>query len=447
MDFLKRLLGHGSGDSREKKPSERGVFGLREIEEKVAWETDIRKNDALKKSAPHVEEILKQKAIALEIVEELKDLEFEEDVKERTYKPILTSKPVYVKGMLEGLKGIEGELPTGFEGLEAFHSNALKALRAIQTVQLKQGRYMGFAFQEEILRLGTALNKAIDETERLGEAIAGARLFVKEAEKVIQKVGSLKEKLRLMRLDGEEREKLVRLSKDIEEGIKSIEKELGGMDGSMEYKEHLKMEGELDATVQRLKVLEKTVSSSIAPLQRLLRKYEKHMETRAPVSDKRFLEKLRGYQTSQIEAFSSEDPQDIMLERALLGLKEAVTGGELDLDEKEKSKTLSRIEHLSSGLLKTMLEELIDLKKKEERILEWLSKSDASKRRGALVERREAAEKEMEEVRAKASRPLLQDSELESHKREIEKMASELMNASITLEIPELKSGPDRQDL
>ena len=447
MDFLKRLLGLGSGDLSKKKPSERGVFGLREIEERMARELDERKGDALKKSVPHVEAVLKQKAIALGIVEELKDLDFEEDVKERTYKPILTSKPVYVKGMLEGLKGIEGERPEGFEGLEAFHSNAVKALKAIQTVQLKQGRYMGFAFHEEILRLGTALNKAIDETERLGEVITGARGFIKEAEKVIQKVGLLKEKLRLMRSDGEEREKLVRLSKDLEEGIKSIEQELGGMEGSIEYKEHLKTEEELDATVQRLKVLEKTVSGSIAPLQRPLRKYEKRMDTRAVMADKRFLEKLRVYQTSPTEAFSSEDPQDIILERALLGLKEAAAGGELDLDEKEKSKTLSRIEHLSSGLLKTMLAELIDIKRKEAGILERLSKSDAAKRRGALVERREAAKKEIEEVLAKVSRPPLLDRALESYKREIEKMASELVNAPITLEIPELKTGLDRQDL
>ncbi|MFQ5800563.1 MAG: hypothetical protein ACE5HH_02435, partial [Candidatus Hydrothermarchaeales archaeon] len=379
---------------------------------------------------------------------DLKELEFEEGVKERTYKPILTSKPVYVRGMLEGLKGIKDKKPETFEELESFYVGITKSLKAIQAIQLKQGKYMMHAFRNEMLKLGTALNKIIDETKKLEDEVVGVRDFIQEREVVTKNIAFLKEKLGGIDEEKEKAAKQRERAKALDLEVERVEDVIQTLENSQQFKELLKMKEELAAISSAQKNLEGTILKSMSPLMRPFRKYQKSVENGRSSVEKDVLEKLRKYQTSPKTAFASEAPQNLILERILAGLEDAIKKGHINLDKRERKKTLSRIEDLSSGQLKSMLMDLINSKKKEESILQRLSKSDVEERREELIKEKESYKKEREEALAAASQQPTQDKSLKTYKTEIEKGMSKIEGRPVVVEVPELEGDQENgQDL
>jgi hypothetical protein len=149
MGFLKRFFNR----ERPESPDMPLKLNLPEFEERLDKRLIENKDNVLKKSIPRIKEILNQNKIAIEIVEDLKELDFDEDIKDRTYRPIITSKPVYVRGMLEGLKGIKDREPQSFEELKTFNSNLAKALKSIQSVQQTILKKISQAFQRKFKKL------------------------------------------------------------------------------------------------------------------------------------------------------------------------------------------------------------------------------------------------------------------------------------------------------
>jgi hypothetical protein len=118
-----------------------------------------------------------------------------------------------------------------------------------------------------------------------------------------------------------------------------------------------------------------------------LRKYEKALVSGKNPGQKSLLKKLTEYQKSPREAFTSEEPDDLILVGILMGLKDAISEGKLGLDKKEGKKTLAKIEQWNKDQLREALLKLIDLKKKQKNLKQKILDSEVKKQRDELIKR------------------------------------------------------------
>ncbi|RMF91406.1 MAG: hypothetical protein D6733_01225 [Methanobacteriota archaeon] len=449
MDFLKGLFKRGGGRGKAEAGGAPIEMGLNEAERRLHEKISRRKDDALKRLAPAVDEILKQKRAAKEVIQELAERDFDEDIKERTYKPILTSKPVYIRGMLEGLKGIRDQRPEDYEGLEAFYAGVTKALKSIQTVQLKQGRYMKYAFEKEVLRLGSVLNRIIDESVRLEEEVGHVAAFAREAQQALDRIGVLREELGRAAEAEAGKRMLMEKVRACEEELQSADGRLQRLESSREFKDYLKMRDELAACSSTRKELEKRLLNALSPLRRPLKKYQKALERGSAAVEPEALEMLGEYVASAKTAVEREDPERPYLEGLLKGLGDAIEKGVVRLDERERKKTLARVEELRGGRLKNMLKELLAAKKREEQIAQGLSRSDLWERRERLAQEKEDLAKEREKLLAQElEKPAQAGDMVKEVKKEIEERMSEMEGRPVVILIPGLeKTEGGRQDL
>jgi hypothetical protein len=439
MNFFKRFFGKQELESGSKKSEGSIQLSLEAVEDHLNEFLRKEENLVLEKSLPSVKEILRQKGDTRKIVQEIGELEFDEDIKDRTYKPIITSKPVYVRSMLEGLKGIKEKIPESFEELEIFYSGLTRSLKSIQSVQQKKGRYMSFAFRTEMLKLGTGLNKIIDLSTLLGENISQVSTQVKEAENAMKTVDILKENLYEIKTREERSKKLAGRLKELDVNIDSIQREITKLEKSKEHKDYLELVSELEAAVSSKKNLETAIFSLISPLRRPLRKLEKYLERKGSNIDKGLMKKLAEYQATPTQAFSSEDSSNLILEKILREMRGVISKEELKLDKKEKDKTLSRVKEIENRGLKSLLLELIDLTSNEEIIHKKLSESIIPQRRDQMIKKQQRYTIEREDARNKTSEKTpLKEEQLNRYKVEVEKGLSKLENTQVLIRISEL---------
>jgi cell division protein FtsB len=438
MSFLKRFFGEKKEEADLKKDSEPLNLDLSEVEGRVRERLRDKKSTVLTESLYSVEEILREKKIARGIIEHIKETDFDEDIKERTYKPILTSKPIYVRGMIEGLKGIKEKKPESFEELEGFHKSTTKALKSIQSVQLKQGRYMSFAFRVEMIKLGSALNKVIDETEKLGGNLSELQDLIQVGGEVIKNAVHLQDHFNEIEEGEKHAKKATKRVAEKEREIKSVEKEIKDLEDSKEYREYLNEKAELEALKISQKNLENSIFNLISPLKRPFRKFEKFLERRGSDSDKKLLEKLNEYQETPKTAFLKENPHDIVLEKLISSLKEALISGDVKLHQKEKAKTFTKVESLSGDQLKKLLREHIKLREKKDLLNGQLTKSVVLKRRETLIKKREGYETDRNALVRKAGEESFQKVGLIEYKEKIEEGMSKLVEETVVLQLPEL---------
>jgi hypothetical protein len=446
MGFLGRFFGWEAKreDSTENKPS---LLDISKLATLLDERLEKSQSQALKKTSAAVKKIIQEKAVAQNLVEQIKEIDFDDDIKDRTYKPILTSKPVYVRGMLEGLKGIKDATPQDFEELSAFSDRVTKSLKTIQNVQHKKGRYMSFAFQKEMLSLGTRLNRMIDATTRLeGELSKVARVSDENGE-ISADMALLEAKIRSVEEGSEKAASQGRKVRRLEEKIASLEEEIKELKDSEEYKKHIELGTEHERAESGLGELDSRVNGLVSPLKRLFRKFEKFLEDGSAGADKKFLERLREYQDSPKQAFSGEDQSNIILQTILSGLKEAITGGGIPLSESEKKKTLNRIGRLEGGVIAELLTQRVALFEQALSAQEALSHSDVKVKMEERSVRLESLKKERDEAGDANHQNPTAVIEIDDLKDTIELKATKLLGRTVELVIPELETADIREDL
>ncbi|MFH1774424.1 MAG: hypothetical protein ABH874_05645 [Methanobacteriota archaeon] len=372
MGFLDRFFG------KEKKEELPLSLDIKDLEHYIGAKIKARKSEACEVLLPKMDEILDAKERAKEIIEELREHDFPEDIKDRVYKPILTSKPLYVKGIFEALEEI-GIKNRSFEDIQSFYDRVLNVLKAIQKVQLGQGRYVAAAFEEEVLRLGTVLNRMIDLTKEVGDSLAEEN----KALTLLQDLGSKSIELNIKIKEMQKsREKIAELEKEIsklETEIKALRKESAEFENSRAFQEYLKLAQSLEENRKQRAALESTALNLFGPLARVFRKYKKIAGSEIG------LEPVAA-------VFSGQNYAAILKE-----VRKAVKSGALYLDAKEKERTLQKLEKAIAGAgeLKSeydkILREEVELKSK-------LSSSLALKRKEEMEAELKACEKKLDEL-------------------------------------------------
>lgn len=376
LGFLDKLFSR-----KEEQPLS---LDIKDLEKHINAKIEARKAEALEVLLPKVNEILEAKGRAKEIIEELREHDFPEEIKDRVYKPVLTSKPLYVRGILDGLQSIEFK-KHDFENLQDFYKNVLNALKMIQNTQLNQGRYLAEVFREEVLKLGTVLNRIIDLIKAIGDSLDEEN----KALALLQKVGSKSAELVLKTKElqaaekrgGEIESEISRLHAEME----GAKKELVKFENSEIFKEYLKLTWQLEENKAKKSALKSRAFNLFGPLARVFRKYKKITGEKAaggyltdPVASlfvEDFCKEAGGF-----AIFLAKEQGYVAFKSLLESVEKAVKGGAVHLDAREREKTIQKLEEALGELqdLKGSIEKIV---REEAQLRDKLSSSAAIKQK------------------------------------------------------------------
>ena len=412
----------------KKEPRSPCSMGLDDVDTWVEGASKKRQEALVSETQPVVDEILQLKEAASEIVEEIRDYKPPPEIKKRMFKPVLTAKPKYVKGMLDGLDHIHPPVNDTYDALVDFNARAVKALKIIHKTQLNQGHIIAMFFQEEIPRLGTVLNHIIDLQKSIEEGIedkeereAGAssiKTVVAELRDAIDAKGHLKD----------EAAKAQKEINALETKRAKDEKELKRLREGTAYRKLADLGGKLAHVQEKLAAVEGRGRNLLGPLLRVLRKYAR------AAADKGTKRVTDAYVKNPQTTFFEEADGAKVITRILNEVCAMAERGELALDKKEREKVDNAMANLDS-----IKEEHTTIKKEEQRLKEALASSSVKKEEATITAGLKHAEEDIKRLYAEAESAKAgakeKKKEIKRLKGQLEKDMSEERETDVTIEI------------
>jgi len=338
MGLLDFLFGGGEG----------GVVQELSFAELEDWLLSRRGEEAsgvVREAAPaidEVKELVKQIRI---LVKRLDSLEMPQNMFERAEKIIKTSKPDYVKSMLDALDGLDFKRADSIDDVAGFASRLEAAVNNMGRIDATKGRYLSFGFEEEQKGIQRKGKKLLEKQKQLSLILASSErlgkinLLVEENSKLkqleAQKDALAKEK---MVLGG-------RL-KDCVRERKELDSKLLAESGKREYSRLDDInKGLAEANAQKVMV-EDAVFQAIGPIKKDLMKYRRGL-FEAPGDDRGRL--LDALVKNPVDAFLASDVGKV--EQLLSGFRKAVESGVVTVKDNVKvlTKAGNAIKKLDSG--------------------------------------------------------------------------------------------------
>jgi predicted nucleic acid-binding Zn-ribbon protein len=378
------------------------------------------------------EEIIAEAGEILEILQEIEGREFPEEIEKRIYKPVKTARPRYVKGMRKAVEGIRTTAPgAGLDGHKEFQKKVVAALKFIEKIQRGDGRYLALVFEEEIVRIGTHLNRILDSVQQLGQTMEDLENrigLIREAMKVKDDVDRLGKGIL------EAREGRASLKDTLAEGEGKVAEIQGELESFVKGQEYLKLV-ELEARASRLQEemagIKSQVFSSLGSLGRLLRKYQRVVE---------------GTDHEEATVALVQDPVVFFLRGGnpapvLEGVKKSLEEGLLKLKEKEMKRTFPKVEKALGVDYPRLLMTYRERKAELEKITAEMESSPAARKKAQLELELEASRKRLEALRQEPHRMVEEIKEMESQYqekiRELESLLGEILEREVTLDLQE----------
>lgn len=424
MNFFDKLFG-----KQNVKRDESIKFRLGELDDWLRDKGEGRKKRIYKEAAPILGEIskgiknIKNQALKIDA------LKCPHEIPERARKVIITSKPAFIRGILDAIKDVEEEPRE--EDLEAFNGKLQNALSTLLKVSIGQGRYLPLAFGEELEGIKRKSKYLFEKKKELEELVGDNEL--KDIEKDFE---ILKERfLLLSSLDKESMKFTDELGK-LKSERERLQSEYKGVDQTKGFKDFLGKEHKLKEIKEKREGTENYIYNLLTPLKRPLRRFRKFIQEKGTPGEISIRE-IENYIQNPMEMFLSVECKDInlLLER----MKRAIDKGELGIKEQEKKKTISKINSVLSSDLGKLKEDLLFLKGAEEKISNEIESSSVLLKKRDLENRisrinREIALKEDEIEKIKRKRGKL-DGEIEELKRDLEERLSNLEDKRVSLEL------------
>jgi|TARA_B100001971_G_C18225236_1_gene559949 hypothetical protein len=422
------------------------IFGKKIVEEKTLvlqleeigpWlnkAKNDRKIKAVEYIEPIMEDIEKSRDTAKEIILQIKNHKFSSEVKKKVPKPVLTSKPIYVKAMLDGLISINSRKVSDLSEIIDFRKEILNKMKIIQKTQMGKGRYMTVAFRDEMLKIGSALNRILDLLNSVEEFIKEEKNEINKLEGLISMTNELNNKIK-MTLDSEganTREYITKIRKEHDQ-LKGNLKDL--LDGG-DYKELMQTEKRIK-DVKKEKAFNQTrIVNLIGPFTRVFRKYKKLIEDQTEQGD---IVTLEMYLEDPIKAFLIEEPECKLINSILDKIRILLENKILKLKKRERDRMLYKINN-EIRLLKQLRIEMSELIEEEKRLEDLLIHSSVKNDINILKEELNAIENEIKKLENEKMNQIR-----ESHKirEEIDNSSERLISAieeregnSVKVELP-----------
>jgi len=321
--FFEKIFG-----SKKTEISE-GVVTLPELRLWCEDEIGKHEKDALKDLESKAKKISGLSKEAEEIIEELNDFEIPKDIKKRVYKPALTHRPTYIRGMREALSSIS-QPESSMEGLEKFHTNLSNTLKSIQKIQFGQGRYLAFVFREQMFGLGGALNKIIDINKEYEEVLEEFKSDTQEVQKVREGLESLEGDLKKIGIYKNEIKDIKSSLKELDIKSGELQTELEKLTKSSKYKKYLKAKVAFQERQERGQVIESQILNMLRPMARAFRKYKKYQEGTGAADPI-----IEEYLNDPVTTFLNEETDCPKLKKIIRGVEQASQDGGATFSEKE----------------------------------------------------------------------------------------------------------------
>ncbi|MBI4344263.1 MAG: hypothetical protein HY555_01615 [Euryarchaeota archaeon] len=418
LDLLRKIFGKREAEAEALVLEWRGLEGF------LGGRMEALKEEAYKDLLPVADEIPAQREKALEVLEELEVHELPDEIKGRVYRPVLTAKPLYLKGMRDAL-GRMGPRPRDFPDLLAFQNSVMASMKTVQIVQLGHGRLVASVFQEEILRLGTVLNRILDASRELKDGTNERVEALKKLELLREKARRFAEVKASAERLGAEKEGLGAKAAGLEVEVERLGEELSRLLDGMGAERQKGLEAELEVCRKDLEGARAKAVSMVSPLRRALKKYKRLLDGKG--AEEALVEGLVEEPASLLGADGKE------LLPILDGLEASIGG--LDLDPRDREKALPRIAVLRSAL-PGLLTEFSALREKERALGAEIDASPFLMERAVLEARLRDAKETMAAVQQELDR---REVESETLGKELETLMRVLGEGLSGLEGKEVK--------
>ncbi|MFQ5815001.1 MAG: hypothetical protein ACE5G7_00700 [Candidatus Hydrothermarchaeaceae archaeon] len=286
--------------------------------------------EAIRELEAKAKKILSLKDEAEEIIEELEEHKFSEDIKKRVYKPALTHRPTYVRGLREVLSGLT-QPEDSMDGLKRFHTNLTNTLMAVQKIQHSQGRYLALVFRELLLNLGGVLNRIIDLNEEYKAVLKEFGDNTQGIEEVLNGADAIEGSLKNLKSLAVEIATIEDSLEELDERYVELTAELEKLIRSPRYKRLIKVKETLEQQRRRRQEVESQILNRLRPKARVFRKFKRYLEGKG--NKDAFLEK---YLDDPVDTFLKEELGCPRLRRITRSIEQARQEGGISLSGKEE---------------------------------------------------------------------------------------------------------------
>jgi hypothetical protein len=327
LRFLERIFGSG------KKEAKGRVLTLEELRKWCVGSIAGYEKDAIGELETKVDKILSYKEEAVDIIEELEEYKFPEDIKRRIYKPALTHRPTYIRGMREAFSGLTRP-ESSMAGFRRFHKGLTGTLMAVQKIQLSQGRFLAIVFREQLLSLGGVLNKIIDLKGECEDVLRKFEENTRDVQRLFEEIEVIEASMKNLKILIGEIGAIEDTLKDLDKRSIALNRELENLVNSPSYKRFKKEKESLERLQRKRQDVENQILNLLRPKARVFRKFKRYLERRGQRD-----EYIDGYLDDPVRTFTREEPGYPRLRRILRGIEQAAQEGDLSLSKKEERST------------------------------------------------------------------------------------------------------------
>ncbi len=381
LDFFDRFLG------RERKKKPRESIDSSKLRDWLDKKIGSGRDEICEECEPLIEDILQTLEEIRTLALDIEKRKCPEDIPKKARKIVDTSKPAFVRGILDAISTADKK-PSGYEELRKFHASLQATVSSLGKIGVGQGRYLPIAFGEEIYDLRRKSKKLLEKTGELTKKIDSEITLLSKA---LEKQGEIDARVKDL--------------EDLNAGKSNIEKKLGEYTGeennlkkeidslykTRDFKELAETEKKIGETKEKIESVELDIYNQINPLKRPMKKFRKYAESKGCAPE--ILRDIDEYTKNPAECFLSD--KNNRLENILTEIKKAIKTGDFKLKDKDKGKILDKIESALDTGRDGLRQEYQRLKAASEDLQRKIGSYTVNEKRKELERRIEHIKREM----------------------------------------------------
>ncbi len=342
FSFFDRLFG------REEEKPQPEIIESRELRSWLEEHVESGKDRAYNKCVSLVDDIFQNIQGVEAATRNLDKLECPTGIHKKAVKIVRTSKPRFVRGVLDALSAL-GRKPSGYDELKIFYSGLEDTMPILAKLNISEGRYLPMVFGERIDDIKKELKKLAKNTQELKKIIGSdvdLFLSVLETLDVIEENGN--EKLDVMKQEMEEE------IREYNKKIAGLEDELCSLHSSGEFKELGEAARKHREVVEELESVELQIFNLLNPLKRPLKKFRKFGEVHG--FSQNMLKWVSRYIQDPVDCFLSDSGGN--LEQILSEIK----CGEFKIENKKIRERIESASVIDGNKIRNNHSQLLSLK-------------------------------------------------------------------------------------
>jgi hypothetical protein len=287
-----------------------------------------RMDDESRAAYAKAKPVLKEAALTLERLREGVDaleLEGMNDIDPRYDKIVRTAKPSYVKTMRLVLDNLK-QPGQSLQDVEEYRLALSAALAAIAKSSFGDGKFLQFAYQQQMVRIQAECKRLLARHDELNAALENKQISaLREISRKRQEHSELKAKASKVRQDG------VNIAASVgadEQRLAQLNNELEALRSGQDYARVNSLKERIAGLESEASGFDSEVHMAVSPLKSSLRKYEK------AIVDPAIVKLVVQLQETPLETFIAAAPGEI--EPFLADLEEACRVGRINLKDADK---------------------------------------------------------------------------------------------------------------